>query len=161
MSLLAQPREQGGPALELRGQRLDRAQSGRADVVFHALDVMLDHSFVDTEELEEIRQELVSPGNIAGQRFTRSGQDQTAILLVLEETLAIESLHHVGDARLRDSEARRDIDHARVAFGVDQFEDALQVIFHRGGAARGIRFCRHIDKNGRSAHWVKQKIICG
>ena len=130
-------------------------------MVFHALDVMLDHSLIDAEELEEIRQELVSSGNIAGERFTGSGQDQAAIFLVLEETLAVESLYHVGDARLRDSEARRDIDHAGITLGVDQFEDALQVIFHRGGAARGAYFGRHVDKNGQSACWVKQKIICG
>ena len=127
--------------------------------MFHALDVMLDHSFIDAEELEEIRQELMAAGNIAGERFTGSGQDQAAILLVLEETLAIEALYHVGDARLRDSEARRDIDHARVAFGVDQFEDAFQVIFHRGGAARGFDFNGHANKNEQGTYSVKQKII--
>ena len=46
-NLLAQAREQGRPALELGGQRLDGAQSGGADVVFHALDVVLDHPLVD------------------------------------------------------------------------------------------------------------------
>ena len=106
-------------------------------MMFHAFDVMVDHSFVDAKELEEIRQELVPAGNIAGEGFTRSSQDQAAILLVIEETLAIESLHHVGDARLRNSEARRDVDHAGVALGVDQFKDALQVIFHRGGVSSG------------------------
>ena len=106
-------------------------------MVFHTLDVVVDHSFIDAKELEEIRQELVSPGNIPGERFPRTGQDQAAILLVIEEALAIESLHHVGDARLRNSEARRDVDHAGVALGVDQFKDALQVIFHRGGISSG------------------------
>src|SRR5471032_2692997 len=101
-------------------------------MVFHALDIMRDYSFVDAEELEEIRQELVAARNIAGKRFTGGSQDEAAVLLVVEETFAIESLHHVGDASLRDAETCRDIDDARVTLCVDELEDALQVIFHGG-----------------------------
>jgi hypothetical protein len=157
--MLFQTREQGRPALELRGQRLDGAQRGGADVVFHALDVVLDHALVYPKELEEIRQELVAPGDVAGQGFTGGGQDQAAILLVIEEALGIKPLHHVGDACLRDAETRRDIDDAGVTLGVDQFEDALQVILDRGGAPRSICFSRHADKNERAAPSVKQKNI--
>ena len=112
------------------------------------------------EELEEIGQELVPPGDIAGQRFAGGGQDQAAILLVFEEALAIEALHHVGDAGLRDAEARRDIDHAGVALGVDQLEDALQVILHRGGVAREACLGGHArTRTNREADSVKHKNI--
>jgi len=158
---LPQPREKGRTTLELRGQPFDRSQSRWTDVMFHPFDIMFDHALIDAEELEEIRQELMSPGNIAGKRFTSGGQDEAAILLVIEETFAIESLHHVGDAGLRNAETGRDIDDPGVALGIDQFENTLEVIFHRGRAARGVRFGGHGDKNGPSASWVKQKIIEG
>ena len=70
--------------------------------------------------------------DIARERFARGRQDQAAVFLVFEQALTIEALDHIGHARLRDAEARRDIDHARVALGVDQLEDALQVILHCG-----------------------------
>ena len=47
-----------------------------------------------------IRQELVAACNIAGKGFTGGGQDKTAILFVVKQTLAIESLDHVGHAGL-------------------------------------------------------------
>jgi hypothetical protein len=54
-----------------------------------------------------------------------------AILLVFQQALGIEALDHISDARLRDAEAGRDVDYARVALGIDQLEDALEVILDR------------------------------
>ena len=129
-------------------------------MVFHALDIMLDYTLVDPEELEEIRQELVPLGNIAGESFTSGGQDQAAILLVIEKAFGIESLHHIGHARLGDTKACRDVDDAGIAFCVDQFEDTFQVILDRGRAPGDIRFSRHADKNERGVTSVKQKEFC-
>ncbi len=107
-------------------------------MVLHALDIVLDDPLIDAEQLEEIGQELMTPGDIAGERFTGGGQHESAIFLVVEQAVAIEALHHVGDARLGDLETGRDIDHAGVTLRVDQFEDALEVIFDRGGIADGV-----------------------
>ena len=47
-------RQQGGPALQLGGQGLDRAEGRGTDVVFHSLDVMMDHLLVEAEQGQEI-----------------------------------------------------------------------------------------------------------
>ena len=64
------------------------------------------------------------------------GQDEPAIFFVFEQALAVEPLHHVGDAGLRDPEAGRDIDDAGVTLAINQLENALEIIFDRGGIAR-------------------------
>jgi len=100
-------------------------------VVFHSFHIMLDHAIVQTKQLEEVSQELVTSGNITGQGLTGSGEDQPAVLLVIEEAIAIEALNHVSNAGLRDAEIRGDIDDPGVSLGVNQFEDPLEIIFHR------------------------------
>src|ERR1051326_4756393 len=93
---LLQLREQGRTPLQLRGQRFDRAQRRRTDVMFHALDVVMDHALVETEQGKEIAQELVAARNVAGERLASRGQNQAAILFVFEEAIAVETLDHVG-----------------------------------------------------------------
>ncbi len=45
---------QGGPTPQLQRKRFDRAQSRRADVVFHPFHVMIDDLLIKAEELEKI-----------------------------------------------------------------------------------------------------------
>ena len=83
------------------------------------------------------------------------GQDQAAILFVFQQALGIEPLHHVGHAGLGDFERSSDVHHPGVALGIDQLEDALEVILDRGGAGqrRSEIFCgpwRTIEECGRS-----------
>ncbi|HWN64957.1 MAG TPA: hypothetical protein VNN24_04640 [Candidatus Binatus sp.] len=48
-------------------------ESGRADVMLHSFDVVIDHPIVETEQLQKIGQEFVTVGNIACQLFSRAG----------------------------------------------------------------------------------------
>jgi len=106
-------------------------------MVFHALDVMVDDLVVEAEELEEIGQELVALGDVAGEGLAGGGEDEAAILFVFQEALGIEALDHVGDAGLGNLEPGGDIDDASVPFGIDQLEDPLEVIFNGGGGTEG------------------------
>jgi len=108
-------------------------------MVFHALDVMVDDLVVEAEELEEIGQELVPLGDVAGEGLAGGGEDEAAVLLVFQEALGIEALDHVGDAGLGNLKPGGDIDDACVPFGIDQLEDPLEVIFNRGGGTEGGR----------------------
>ena len=71
-------------------------------MVFHALDVLINHAVLNTQQSEELGEELVSLRDPLGQFFTSDSQDKAAILLVFKQSLGIEPLNHVRDARLRD-----------------------------------------------------------
>ena len=75
--------------------------------------------------------------DIARERFRRRGQNEPAIFFVFEQTFGIEPLDHVGDAGLRDFQAGRDIDDAGVALGINQFQNAFEIIFDRGRNCEG------------------------
>jgi hypothetical protein len=53
-------RAQGGPTPQLQRKRFDRAQSRRADVVFHPFHVMIDDLLIKAEEFKKIGEEPVS-----------------------------------------------------------------------------------------------------
>ena len=114
---LLQTRAERGPAFQLSGQSLDRSQSGRADVVFHPFDIMIDHAVVNTQQLEEVGQNLVTAAIFRASfspAVVRTGPD----IFVFEQASASSFCHHVVTLAW---EIRRsgDIDHARVALGVD------------------------------------------
>ena len=52
----------------------DGAQGGGADVVFHALDIVEDHVVRQPEQLEEIGEQLMPPGDVARERFAGGGE---------------------------------------------------------------------------------------
>ena len=112
-------------------------------MMLHSFDIMVDHAIIDAEQFQEIGQELVTPGDVARQGLARSRENEAAIFFVLEETLAVETLNHVSDTGLRDAETGRDVDDTGVALGVDQFQDAFEVILDRGRVARGNNLSRH------------------
>ena len=103
--------------------------------MLHSFDIMVDYPVVETEEMQEIGEQLVTPSNPPCQRLARIGQDESAILFVFEQPIGIEPLHHVGDTGLRNFQAGCDVDDAGVALGLNQLEDSLQVILNRGGIA--------------------------
>lgn len=84
-------------------------------MVLHALDVVMDDLVIQAEELEEIGQQMVPVGDVAGEGLARGGEDQAAVFFVLEEALRIEALDHVGDAGLGNLETGSDIDDSGVA----------------------------------------------
>jgi hypothetical protein len=117
----------------LAGEDLDGAECGRADVVLHALDIVVDYLVIDPEELQEIVEKVVAVGNIAGEGFAGCGEGKAAVFFVLQEALGVEALDHVGNAGLGDIETGGDVHDAGVALGVDEFKDSLEVILHGGG----------------------------
>lgn len=115
--------------------------------MFHSLHVMINDPLVETEQSQEIGQQPMAVGDLASHLFACRSQNKAAILFIFEKSLAIEALHHVGDAGLRNLQRSRDIDDASVTFGVDEFEDTLEVILDSGRTAerrlgdfRGHRF---------------------
>jgi len=157
--LLADFCEESRLALELAGEGFDGAEGGRADMVLHAFDIVKNHLLIQAEELEEIGKQMMAVGDVAGQGFARGGEDQAAVFLVFEEALGVEALDHIGDAGLGNTEAGGDIDHAGVALGIDEIEDALQVILDGGGGAEGGGgiFARHKKEDRRKEGGQKSK----
>jgi len=72
-------------------------------MVLHPFNIVIDHFLVHTQHPEEVRQELVAPHDVAGQSLAGCGQDEAAVLLVLQQALSIEPLDHVGNTSLGDS----------------------------------------------------------
>ena len=96
-------------------------------------------------------------GDAAGQRFAGGRENKPAVFFVLEQAIRVEALHHVGDTGLRNLEAGRDIDHARVALRADQLENALEVIFDGDGTASRIGFGWHDDPKIRITFGIRSK----
>ena len=93
-------REEGGLALELVGEGFDRSEGGRADVMFHALDIVINHLVVETKEIEKIGEELMAVGDIFGEGFSCGGEDETPIFFVIEEAFGVEARVVYGYADL-------------------------------------------------------------
>ena len=100
--------------------------------MLHTFDVVMDHALAQTKELEEIAQQPVAMGNVAGQFFAGGSQYQSAVLFVFQQALVTQSLHHIGDAGLGDIEGGGDIDDPGITLGINQFEDAFEIILNRG-----------------------------
>ena len=147
--LAADFRKESGLALQMAGEGLDGAECGRADVVLHTLDIVVDDLVIDPEELQEIREEMVAAGDVAGEGFARGGEGEAAVFFILEEALGVQALDHIGNAGLGDIETGGDVHDAGVALGVDEFKDSLEVILHSGGGAerRGGIFAWHGSEN--------------
>ena len=111
--------------------------------MLHPLDIMVDDALVEPEQLQEFREQLVPSGDAARERFAGGREDKAAIFLILEQAIGIESLDHVRHARLRDLEAGRDVDDARVALRIDELEDAFEVILGCDGVAGGFISAGH------------------
>ena len=126
---------QGGTTPQLPRERLDCAQRRQADVMFHSFDVVINDTIAQAKKLQKISEQFVAMRDAAGQLFAGLGQDKTAIFFVFEQSFCIEALHHVGHAGLGNFQSRRNVDDSGVALGIDELENAFEIIFDRGGAA--------------------------
>jgi len=106
---------------------------------------MKDNPLVQAEELEKIRQELVSMGDGAGNPLAGLGQNQAAVLFIFEQSLGVEPLDHIGYACLGNLQCRSDIDNSRIPFRINQFENSFEVIFNGSRSAGGTDFFRAHD----------------
>src|SRR5260370_15211569 len=102
---------------------------------YHSLDVEINDRIVQAKKLQKISEQLVAMRDAAGELFAALGQHKTAIFFVFEQSFRIEALNHVGHAGLGNVQSRRDVDDSGVALGIDELENAFEIIFDRGGAA--------------------------
>ena len=105
--------------------------------MLHSFDVVVNHMLIETEQRQEIGEELMPASDVAGERFPGGSQDEAPVLLVFKETIGVEPLDHVGDAGLGNLQAGGDIDDAGVTLRVNQLEDPFEVILDCGGIASG------------------------
>jgi len=105
--------------------------------MFHSFDVVINDTIAQAKKLQEISEQFVAMRDAAGELFASLGQDKTAIFFVFEQSFRIEALHHVGHAGLGNFQSCRDIDDSGVALGIDELENAFEIIFDRGGTAEG------------------------
>ncbi len=103
--------------------------------MFHSFDVVINDTIAQAKKLQKISEQFVAMRDAAGELFARLGQDKTAIFFVFEQSFRIEALNHVGHAGLGNVQSRRDVDDSGVALGIDELENAFEIIFDRGGAA--------------------------
>ena len=120
--------------------------------MLHSFDVVMDDLLIQPEQSEKVSQKLVPARNVSGQRLTGGGENEAAIFLVFKQAFAVKTLHHVTDARLRDFETRRDVNHAGVSLRIDESEDTFEIILDRGGAA---------SNGSGNGHGVEVKTILG
>jgi len=103
--------------------------------MFHSFDVVINDAIAQAEKLQEVSEQFVAMRDAAGEFLASFGQDETAILFVFEQSFCIEALHHVGHAGLGNFQSRGDIHDPGVALGIDELEDAFEIILDRGGTA--------------------------
>ncbi len=117
--------------------------------MFHSFHVMINDALIQAKQSQKIGEKFVPVHNLASQILAGCGQNEPAIFLVFQKAFRIEPLHHVRHAGLRNPQRCRDIDDPGVSLGIDQFEDAFQVILDRSRTAeRGLRsfFASHAAK---------------
>jgi len=124
-----------------------------AEMVFDAFDVLVLRFGVETEEREKPGERDVPILDFARDFAAFVGHDEAAIFFVLEVARFGQFLNHARDRSLFDLKRGGDIDDTGVAFLLDQFMDALQVIF---GALAG-RKLRHVA-SGLNSFFRKSEI---
>ena len=108
--------------------------------MFHSFHVMINDAVIQPEQSEKIGEKFVPVCNFASEIFAACGQNQAAIFLVFQKPPRVEPLYHVRHAGLRNLQRSRDIDNPGVSLGINQLQDAFQIILDRGRTAeRGLR----------------------
>jgi protein SCO1/2 len=104
-------------------------------MMFNALDVGALRFRIEPKKRKEPRQRGVPMLNGQSDLPAFMGENEAAIFFVLHETGAGQFLHHAGHRGLADFERGRDVHHAGIAFRLDQFVDAFEIIL--GTLTRG------------------------
>jgi len=68
-----QPCQQSRPPPQLRGERFDRAQRGRAEVMLHPLHIVIIHAIVQAKKFQKSGQELTPVCNLAREGLAGCG----------------------------------------------------------------------------------------
>src|SRR5438477_4760949 len=96
-------RQQRRSAPQLSGESFNCAQGGGANVMFHSLYIMINDAIVEAKQSQKISQKFMPLGDFMGQALTGCSQNKSAILLVFQKTLGVQSLNHIGHACLGNS----------------------------------------------------------
>ena len=98
-------------------------------MVFDAFNILLLDLGRKAEDRKKTAERMVSLLDELSYVVTGGRERESAVLLVVDESKLAQFLHHARDGGLFDLKAVCDIDDASVALLVDQFLDALQIIF--------------------------------
>jgi len=118
-----------GVLLEKAGEVGQDFHGGGAQVMLDAFDVAALDFSVEAEEGEETGKGFVAALDLAGDVAALIGEDEAAVFFVFEVAGFAEFLDHAGDGGLADFEGGGDVHDAGVAFFLDQFMDAFEIIF--------------------------------
>ena len=94
-------------------------------------------------------------------RLKCRGEDEAAIFFIFQESLGVQSADHVADAGLRDLEPLGNVDDPRVALGINQLENALEIILDRRGFASVLSWAGHGGEGKGERGQVKIKLFAG
>jgi len=117
--------------------------------MFHSFHVMINDALIQAEQSQKIGEKFVPVRNFTSQVLAGWRQNKPAIFLVFQKALRVESLHHIRHAGLRNSERSRNIDHPGVTLGINQFQDAFQIVLDCSRTAErrlGSFFASHAAK---------------
>ena len=57
--------------------------------MFHPFDVVVDGIVVESEEFEEIGEELVASRDVSGEGFARGGEREASVLFVFQKSVCV------------------------------------------------------------------------
>ena len=129
MKLAAVPFDEAGEGLE----------GLFAGVVLDPLGVPLGRLLRKPQRTQERDHQAVAPARHLGQLAAGLGQEDRPVRPVLDQAIALQAGYRAGHGRLGDPEANGDIGAARLAAGVDQLGDQLDIILGGLGAVSRAR----------------------
>lgn len=100
-------------------------------MMFQSFHITLHLFLGNTEQSQENAQDPVTFPDRAGNGASLFGENHATIALVFDKTLGIQALDHVGDARLGNSQTPGNIHDSGISLCINQFLNALQVVFDR------------------------------
>lgn len=125
-----------GAVAEKTSEVGEAGESRGAEMMLDALDVEALHVGGEAEKGKEAFEGGMAGLDAAGDFAAFISEDQTAVFDVVEVAEFPKFLNHAGDGGLLDVEGRGDVHDPGIAFFLDEFVDALEIIF-RALAGRG------------------------
>ncbi len=113
-----------------------------ADVVLNAFRIALGRAAEDPQRHEEFDDEFMAFSAGGGEPFSPGRQEDGAIWLNANQSVAVQPLNGLGDRHVRDAQAFGKINGARLALLVNQFVNEFDVVF---GDDRGLLAPRRLE----------------
>lgn len=135
------------------GQIRQHLDGGGAEMVFDAFDIGFLRFDVQPEQGKKAREGFVPFLNICRNSPPFFGENQAAILLVIQVPEFSQFLDHACDGGLLDAQGTGDIHDAGIALFLDQLVNPFQIIF---SALAGCRCHMGDEENKSQGHTLKQ-----